>query len=174
MKDIRFPPGTELSLLARGHPRKAFQSGQPQVDDWLWTKALQQQEKHLSVTKVLLDSTGAILGYYTIAPGQVAYGDLPAEFVKKLPKRPLPTAVVAWLGVGEQHRGQGLGARLLAHALRDCYEAGRTIPFVAVIIDCLDEAAKQFFQKFDFEEVPGNPYRLYLGSTRLEAMMRGP
>jgi len=169
--DIRLPAGSELVPLNRSYPRKAFRSGQPQVDDWLWTKALQQQEKHLSVTRVLLDSAGSIVGYYTVAPGQVDYADLPAELVKKLPKRPLPVAVVAWLGVSQQHRGQGLGTRLLAHALRDCYEAGQTFPFVAVIIDCLDDAAKQFFQKFDFQEIPGNPYRLFLSVSRLEAMM---
>jgi len=160
-----------LASLTRNHPRKAFRSGQAQVDDWLWTKALQQQEKHLSVTTVLLDSAGRIVGYYTIAPGQVEYGDFPAELVKKLPKRPLPVAVVAWLGVSEQHRGRGLGTRLLAHGLRDCYEAGHIFPFVAVIVDCLDDAAKRFFEKFDFQEVPGNPYRLFLSVQRLEAMM---
>jgi ribosomal protein S18 acetylase RimI-like enzyme len=171
VSDIRLPAGCQLVTLARHHPRKAFASGVPQVDDWLHTKALQQQEKHLSVSKVLLDATGVIVGYYTIAPGQVAYGDLPESLVKKLPKRSLPIAVIAWLGVDRSQRGQGLGTRLLALSLRDCYEAGQTFPFVAVIIDSLDDAAKRFFEKFDFQEVPGNPYRLYLSVARLEAMM---
>ncbi len=171
MNDIQLPTGWQLVTLARHHPRKAFASGQPRVDDWLHTKALQQQEKHLSVTKVLLDASGAIGGYYTIAPGQVAFGDLPESLVKKLPRRPLPIAVVAWLEVDQSQRGHGLGTRLLALAFRDCYDAGQTFPFVAVIIDSLDDATKRFFQKFDFQEVPGNPYRLYLSVARLEEMM---
>ena len=171
MTDVRLPEGAQVVPLAREHPRKAFRSGQPLVDDWLGTKALQQQEKHLSATKVLLDSAGHILGYYTIAPGQVDYAGLPPELVKRLPKRPLPVAVLAWLGIDERHAGQGLGSRLLAHALRHCYDASKVFPFVAVIIDCLDDDSKHFFEKFDFDEVPGNPYRLFLSIQRLEASM---
>ena len=57
------------------------------VDNWLATKALQHQEKHLSVTKVLLDEEEAIVGYYTLATGQVDFSDLPAELARRLPRR---------------------------------------------------------------------------------------
>jgi hypothetical protein len=33
----------------------------------------------LSVTRVLIDGVGALAGYYTLATGQVDFGDLPAE-----------------------------------------------------------------------------------------------
>jgi GNAT superfamily N-acetyltransferase len=171
VKPVLFPPGHRLERLERGHPRKAFASGQQQVDDWVATKALQNQDKHLSATKVLLDGAGSIAGYYTLAAGQVDFSELPPEVAKKLPRRMLPVAVLAWLGVAADRHGQGLGRRLLAQALRDCYEAGRTFAFVAVILDCIDEAAKTFYQHFNFAELPGQPYRLYLSAARLEAMM---
>ena len=174
MKDVRLLPGAQLTLLSRQHPRRKFDSGQPLVDDWLRTKALQQQEKHLSVTKVLLDAAGSILGYYTVAPGQADYLEWPGELTKRLPQRPLPIAFVAWLGVNQAHRGQGLGKLLLAQALRDCYEAGKTFPFIAVVIDCINDDSKRFFQQFDFREVPGNPYRLFLSHAQLEALISGP
>src|SRR5262249_54165505 len=157
--------------LARRHPRKAFASGQEQVDDWLRTNALQNQDKHLSVTRVLLDEPGAIAGYYTLATGQVDFGDLPADVAKKLPRRTLPVAVLAWLGVAADRQGQGLGRLLLAQSLRDCYEAGQTFAFVAVILDCINDEAKAFYQRFDFAELPGHPYRLFLSAAQLEAMM---
>ena len=72
-------------------------------------------------------------GYYTLAAGQVDFGDLPVEATKHLPRRMLPVAVLAWLGINVAHEGQGLGRRLLAQALRDCYEAGKTFAFIAVI-----------------------------------------
>jgi hypothetical protein len=43
---------------------------------------------------------------------------------------------------------------------------------VAVILDCLTDAAKTFYQKWDFDELPGHPYRLFVSYQRLEAMMR--
>jgi GNAT superfamily N-acetyltransferase len=168
---VRFPEGLQLDHLRREHPRKQFQCGEQAVDDWLATKALQNQTKHRSVTKVLLDTAGRIAGYYTLATGQVDFGDLPAEVSKSLPRRLLPVAVLAWLGVSTGHQGQGLGRLLLAQALRGCYEAEQTFAFIAVILDCLHDKAKAFYQQWDFEELPGHPYRLFLSARRLEAMM---
>jgi len=171
---VRFPDGFHLEPLRRDHPRRRFHCGEERVDDWLAAKALQHQEKHLSVTKALLDEAGEIAGYYTLATGQVDFGDLPVEVTKRLPRRLLPVAVLAWLGVSKDHQGRGLGRLLLAQALRDCWEAGRTFAFVAVILDCLNDEAKRFYQKWDFEELPGHPYRLFLSAKRLEEMMKAP
>ncbi len=172
MNGVPLPPEFRLESLRRAHPRRTFRCGDVKVDDWLATKALQHQDKHLSVTKVLIDPRGAIAGYYTLATGQVDFGDLPVEASKHLPRRMLPVAILAWLGVSADRRGQGLGRLLLAQALRDCYEAGRTFAFVAVILDCINDAAKAFYQQWDFEELPGHPYRLFLSAKRLHAMMQ--
>jgi GNAT superfamily N-acetyltransferase len=171
MNQVQLPAGWRLERLRREHPRRQFRCGQPAVDNWLATRSLQHQEKHLSVTKVLLDSTEAVAGYYTLATGQVDFSDLPPDVARQLPQRSLPVAVLAWLGVSSQRQGQGLGGRLLAHALRDCYEAGKTLAFVAVILDCLDEDAKRFYGRWGFAEMPGHPYRLFLSTKRLAAMM---
>jgi GNAT superfamily N-acetyltransferase len=171
VKDIRWPPGFRLETLRRNHPRGAFRCGEAQVDDWLTSKALQNQEKHLSVTKVLLDEDGVIAAYYTLASGQVDFGDLPVEVTKRLPRRMLPVAVLAWLGVSSNHQGRGLGRLVLAQALRDSYEAGQTFPFVAVVLDCISDTAKAFYQQWDFAEMPGHPYRLFLGTKALATMM---
>jgi GNAT superfamily N-acetyltransferase len=171
--EVRFPEGFRLEPLGRGHRRRAFRSGRERVDDWLATKAFQHQEKRLSVTRVLVDEAGVMAGYYTLATGQIDFGDLPAELARNLPKRALPVAILAWLGVHVDRQGMGLGARLLARALRDCHEAGRTFAFIAVILDCIDDAAKAFYRRWDFEELPGHPYRLFLSAGRLDAMMRG-
>jgi GNAT superfamily N-acetyltransferase len=168
---MTFPHGFRLEQLSRAHPRKEFKSGVAEVDQWLSKNALQNQDKHLSTTRVLLDEDGAIAGYYTLATGQVDFSDLPSDEAKKLPKRMLPVAVLAWLGVSTAHQSQGLGRLLLAHALRDCYKAGRTFAFIAVVLDCINDAAKSFYLKFDFQELPGHPYRLFLSAKRLEAMM---
>jgi GNAT superfamily N-acetyltransferase len=168
---VQLPDGWRLERLRREHPRKAFHCGAAAVDDWLTTKALQNQDKHLSVTKVLLDKAGQIAGYYTLATGQVEFSELPAEIAKPLPRRQLPVAILAWLGVSGERQGQGLGRLLLAHALRDCYDAGKTFAFIAVLLDCLNDDAKAFYQHWDFAELPGHPYRLFLSAKQLDAMM---
>ena len=171
MSPVRFPEGYRLEPLAKSHPRRKFRCGEQAVDDWLRSKALQNQRKHLSATKSLLDSDDGIAGFYTLATGQVDFNDLPAEITRKLPRRALPVAVLAWLGVSEDHQGEAIGRLLLAQALRDCFDAGRTFGFTAVILDCINDAAKAFYQKWDFAELPGHPYRLFLSWKTLAAMM---
>jgi GNAT superfamily N-acetyltransferase len=139
MSAVRFPVGYRIEPLRRDHARSAFCSGQGQVDDWLTTKALQNQDKHLSATKILVDTAGAIAGFYTLATAQVDFADLPPDLLRRLPRRNLPVAVLAWLGIRDADQGRGLGHRLLAQALRDCFDAGQTFPFVAVILDCVDD-----------------------------------
>jgi GNAT superfamily N-acetyltransferase len=84
----------------------------------------------------------------------------------------LPIAVLAWLGVSKTYQGRGLGHLLLAQSLRDCYEAGKTFAFVAIILDCINDSAKSFYQHWDFQELPGHPYRLFLSAKQLDEMMK--
>ena len=172
MNSVKLPGGFHFERLRREHPRRQFTCGQPDVDQWLRTKAWQHQKKHLSTTKALLNTDAQIAGFYTLATGQVDFGDLPLEETKRLPRRFLPVAVLAWLGVSHQYQGRQLGRLLLAQALRDCYEAGDTFAFVAVILDCLSDTAKTFYLKWDFQELPGHPYRLFVSHRQLEAMMK--
>lgn len=174
MNGVRFPQGYQLEPLQKKHPRRQFDCGEGVVNHWLRTKALQHQEKRLSVTKVLVDGNGAIAGFYTLATGQVDFSDLPSDLACKLPRRALPVAIVAWLGVSQALQGQKLGRLLFAQALCDCHVAGQTFAFVAVILDCVDEQAKAFYQQWDFAEMPGNPFRLFLNSQTLTAMMAQP
>jgi GNAT superfamily N-acetyltransferase len=171
MSGVTLPEGLRWERLQRDHPRRQFRCGHSVVDDWLRTKAWQHQKKRLSVTKVLLDETDQIAGFYTLATGQVDFSDLPDGLTKRLPRRWLPVAVLAWLATSAHRQGQGLGRLLVAQALRDCWEAGETFAFVAVILDCLTDEAKSFYQKWDFEELPGHPYRLFVTYRQLAAMM---
>lgn len=172
MSEVRFPSEFRLDILRREHPRKAFTSGNVDVDRWLRSFALQQQEKRLSSTKVLLHvPDGGISGYYTLATGQVDFGELPVKLVKRLPKRALPVAVLAWLGIHTDFQRQGLGERLLSQALLDCHQASVSFPFVAIIVDCIDDSAVRFYSRFDFALLPGHYRRMFLGYNELDAML---
>lgn len=170
MTSVRFPAGYRLSRLQRDHPRASFDCGSDRVNDWLHTKADQAQRKFLSATTVLLDSQDSIAGFYTLALGQVEFSELPPANTRKLPKSPLPIVKLAWLGVHNAHQKKGLSERLIAQAMHDCYEASQLLPFVAVIVDCLEESLKELYARWDFADVPANPTRVFLSASQLVAI----
>lgn len=118
MNGIAFPRDFRLEPLEKTHPRCQINCGQGDVNDWLRTKTVQHQEKRLFATGVLLDESVAIAGFYTLATGQVDFGDLPSELVHRLPRRALPVAVIAWLGVSQVYQGRKLGDRISAIVTR--------------------------------------------------------
>ncbi len=172
MSGAPYPDKLRIELLTKSHNRPRFDSGNTSVNDWLKKSALQSQSKHLTSTKVLTDTTSRIFGFYTLATAQVDFSDLPSTIAKSLPRRQLPVAVIAWLGVDIAYQSRGIGKRLLANALKDCFEASEVFAFIAVILDCIDSDAKAFYQRFDFAELPGYPMRLFLTYRQLQQMMQ--
>ncbi len=168
---VVFPAGFRLERLVKSHPRGTFRCGETKVDQWLANQAWQQQQKHLSTTQVLLDANEAIAGYYTLAMGQIDFSDLPAAINKKLPQRLLPAAVLAWLGVSSAHQRQGLGQRLLGHALRSCYDVSATLPFVAIMLDCINEETIRFYASWNFQHSPGTTRRMFLEANELQRIL---
>jgi len=172
LTSVRLPDGFSIAPLNKSHKRHSFFSGEEAVDQWLKKSARQAEAKRLSVTRVLLTESDSIAGYYTLAMGQVNFGDLPHSLSRKLPKTLLPIITLAWLGLSQSYQGRGLGGRLLAQALADCHRAGQAMPFVAVLLDCLGPRAKSFYRHYDFEELPGHPMKLVLPWALLDAMMK--
>ncbi len=167
-----FPDGWRVETLDRSHPREGFDCGERAVNEWLRTRARQSQDKHLSITKVLVDEFGAIAGFYTLAHNHVHLDQLPPEIARRLPRQMLPVVTLAWLGVDLTRRSRGLGDLLLARALADCCRAGAEIPFVAIVVDCINESARAFFARHEFVEFPGKPLKLILSKTKLDQIAR--
>ena len=81
------------------------------------------------------------------------------------------------LGVARSQRrlsGARAGKAAAGAGPRDCYEAGKTFAFVAVILDCVNDAAKAFYQHWDFEAFRAILIGCSWSAKRLEAMMEGP
>lgn len=60
------------------------------------------------------------------------------------------------------YRGRGLGASLLADALRRVARAGETLAVYAMVADAKDERAQAFYERFGFVRLPDAGRRLFL------------
>jgi GNAT superfamily N-acetyltransferase len=64
--------------------------------------------------------------------------------------------------VDRTQQGKGLGKGLLFDALTRIQEAAEIVAVRAVMVHAIDEAARRFYEHFDFEPSPLDPYQLLL------------
>jgi GNAT superfamily N-acetyltransferase len=87
---------------------------------------------------------------------------IPKSYSNKLPRHPVPTAHIARLGVDRNHQDQGLGALLLADALKRIRSISAQIGMHAVTVQALDPTVCQFYQAFGFIRFENQTSRLFL------------
>lgn len=150
-----------LERLSAGHDLDNFQSGNEVLDSWLLQHALTSQKMDSARTFVLVDEAGRVLGYFSLTMGSVQREQAPRRLVRGLPAYPVGVALLARLAVRIGYQGHGLGALLLAEALRKAVVASDAAAARLVVVDAIDEEAVSFYTRYGFIAVPEHPRRLY-------------
>ena len=103
-----------------------------------------------------------VAGFFTLSAGSVNCADLPEMLSRKLPRYPVPVALLGRLAVALSFQGQGLGSILLEDACRKVVQASQVLAVVGLIVDAKDAEAASFYRHFGFVPLPGFPDRLLL------------
>jgi len=167
----------EIRALRESDDRSTFRCGNAELDRFLHRFAAQNQFRHfVGVTYVALDES-RILGYATVAPGDLEIEDLPAATRGKLPRYPLPVLRLARLAVHEEVQRQGLGRELLRFVLRVAVRMAAEYGCIGVVVDAKPEA-EAFYARYGFfhmEAVEGQssarpePRTMFLGMRAIKA-----
>lgn len=159
----------QIEPFDSSHDRSKFSCGEASLDHFLHSQVSQYEKRHLGRTYVLVASGAKqVLGYYTLASSAILYGDLPLKLAKKLPKHQVPVILLGRLAVDLSLRGQGIGRILLKNALERCILFSSQVGIYAVIVDALNENAKNFYQQFGFAQLENNEMRLFILLATLE------
>lgn len=70
--------------------------------------------------------------------------------------------ILARLAIDRQFQGKGLGQGLLKDALERTARAAEIGGLRAILVHAKDESARVFYEHFNFEPSPTDPYHLYL------------
>lgn len=153
-------PVIELLDTAR-HDRAGFSCGVDALDRYLQSQASQDVRRRVAAPYVLIEPPSLqVLGFYTLSNTSVHAAELPAAFVKKLPRYPvLPATLLGRLAVDAKGRGRGLGTLLLLDALRRCLRSETAS--LAVVVDAKDDAAVSFYERHEFLRLPDQANRLF-------------
>jgi GNAT superfamily N-acetyltransferase len=151
-----------LAKLAAAHKVALFDCGRPALNTFLARHALPNQAMGGAQTYVALADDDVVVGFYSLAVGEVAHADSPERLAKGLARHPVPVMMLARLATATAWQGQGLGAGLLKDALRRTLNAADIAGIRAVVVHAKDDAARAFYAHFGFQSWPDRPLQLYL------------
>lgn len=154
--------------LARHHELDAFSCGAESLDHWLKRFAYANQQSDLTTT-YLVHRKNRVVGYYSLTAGSVNREDAPLRVGKGAPNHPIGVVLLARLAVHDSEKGSGLGRALLKDALVRSASAAEIIAVRAVLVHALNEEARQFYMRFDFEPSPVHPLHLMLLTKDIRA-----
>jgi GNAT superfamily N-acetyltransferase len=160
--------------LDKGHDRKQFACGQPELDDCFRRRASQDDKRNIARVFVATDDDLGVISFYSLSSFTLTIGDLPEEVGSKLPRYDaIPAALIGRLARDIRARSRGIGELLLADAVRRILGASRSVAVFAIVVEAKDAAASAFYQGFGFRPFPLRPQRLFLlASTAAAAFER--
>lgn len=162
--------------LARTHDRKAFDCGEPALNDYLQKFARQNHESGGAKTFVAVEASAptAILGYYTLSPASIDYARTPAVVSRGLGRYEVPVYRLGRLAVGISVQGRGLGGGLLLAAGRRCLSVAAEVGGVAILIDAKSDRAATWYESFGAVRLDDAPLTLLLPLKTVAAALQGP
>lgn len=155
-------PKLVIELLDRNHDRASFNCGIEPLDRYLQRLASQDVKRRISRVFVARppESRSRILGFYTLSAISIDLTALPEKVARKLPRQPVPAALIGRLAVDLSAQGTTIGRMLLADAIRRTVAVSGDIAIYAMVVDAINQQAEAFYKHYGF-----NP--LALGSSRL-------
>ena len=98
-----------IEPLNSRHDRPGFHCGETSPDDYIQKQARQDVKRRVSRVFVATQAQhpGTIVGYYTLSTLSIELGQLPKDLARKLPRHPVPAALLGRLAVSQAAQGMG-------------------------------------------------------------------
>ena len=153
-----------IEPLSNTHDRAGFKCGVESLDNYLKRQAGQDVKRHISrvYVAVQIEAPKNIVGYYTLSSLSIELKQLPEKLLKKLPKHPIPSALIGRLAVNKAAQGSGVGKMLLADAIKRTIAISEEIAIYAMVVDAINDEAKGFYERFGFKSFSKETNRLFL------------
>ena len=152
-----------IEFLNPSHHRSSFNCGHSSLDSYLKTQASQDVKRKMSKVFIATDKADfkKVLGFYTLSTTSIGLSQLPKDKSGKLPRHPIPAALIGRLAVNQSAQGKGMGSMLLADAVKRTLSISNEIGIYALVVDAIDGAAADFYTQYGFESL-NTSNRLFL------------
>lgn len=157
----------QVRLLDASINTASFQCGSEPLNGYIHRYASQDVRKN--VTRVFVatpeNDPQKLAGFFTLSAGSICCTSLPEALSRKLPRYPIPVALIGRLAVDNQFQGKGLGSILLADACNKVSQASSVLAVAGIIVDAKDQEAVSFYEHFGFISLAGQTDRLLLPAS---------
>ena len=137
-----------------------FSCGNDELDEWLALHAT-PATGHGIRTYLLINAAERVVGYFSLAPHLLRRGEAPRRLTRGASGN-IPAVLLAKFALDTTLHGEGLGAELLVRALETILGAAREVGGRVIVVDAIDAAARSFYERHDFQPLPGAPHRLVM------------
>lgn len=161
MSSERRSPEIYCEKLRRDHNVSAFDCGNAGLTAWLQKFAWTNQQADSARTYVAC-TDDRVVGYYALTAGSVHKHESPERIAKGLANHPVGVVLLARLAVDVRQQGKGVGKGMLFDALKRIGEASEIVGVRAVMVHAVDDDARRFYDHFNFDPSPIDPYLLML------------
>jgi len=148
----------------------AFDCGQAALNQFLQRYALVNQKANSAQTYVCRQGD-LVVGFYSLAVGSVDPEAVPSRVMKGLARHPVPVMILARLAVDKEHQRKGLGRALLKDALLRTAQAADIAGIRCLLVHAKDDAARHWYESWEFEPSPTDPYHLFLMLKDLKSLL---
>jgi GNAT superfamily N-acetyltransferase len=153
---------SQVEVLSKVHDLSQFNCGTHEsLNIWLKKYALQNQTND-SARTYIVHRANFVVGYYAISAGSIAKESATLRAAQGLANHPIPISLLGRLAVHKEEQGSGLGKALLKDALFRMERAANILGIRAVLVHAIDQQARMFYEKFDFEPCPDDELHLML------------
>lgn len=144
-----------------------FRCGSEPLDDYIRRYASQDVRRNIARIFVATPRSDPQrpAGFFTLSAGSVICSSLPDTLARKLPRYPVPVALIGRLAVDVEFQGKGLGSILLADACQKVFQASSVLAVTGIIVDAKDEKAIAFYAHFGFVPLQGQADRMMLPAS---------
>lgn len=158
-------PGAKPSKpqkLTKAHDRAGFESGAPELDEWLTKYSWQNMRANNATTYVTTVGDRRVVGYYAITVAGYQRGAAPEVIAKRAPET-MPCFLLARLAVDVEFHGRGLGWGLLRDAMQRVLMLSESVAAPALLVHARDDEARAFYcHHAEFLQSPVDPLHLFL------------
>lgn len=149
-------PDIDYSALTADTKRAGFTCGDSEIDKWFRNKALAAHEarKHLVTCASFVGEPDSVVGFYALSAVVEDAKKLPGvPYYSPFSDRQFPCIQLTYMAIRRdlQRNDEEYGTTVLGEVVRTFAEIGEQIGMPAMILTPVNDDARRFYKRWDFE-----------------------